>query len=131
MDKDDEFLRAGSAGDFAASRGLDQLPFIKRLQDHPTYDAFWQAQALDEILPKRTPSVPTLWIAGQWDQEDIYGAVAAFRALQPTMFWLSVSRLTVSSTLRRQRVAYSCRRSWLLRVYRTEHTRFAPTQRLW
>ena len=79
----DEFLRAGSAGDFAASRGLDQLPFIKRLQDHPTYDAFWQAQALDEILPKRTPSVPTLWVAGQWDQEDIYGAVAAFRALQP------------------------------------------------
>ena len=79
----DEFLRTGSASDFVRSRGLAQLPFVQRLHDHPTYDAFWQAQALDEILPRRVPTVPTLWIAGQWDQEDIYGAVAAFRALRP------------------------------------------------
>ena len=79
----DEFLRAGSATDFVHSRGLDQLPFVRRLHDHPSYDAFWRAQALDEILPRRAPSVPTLWVAGQWDQEDIYGAVAAFQALRP------------------------------------------------
>ena len=79
----DEYLRAGSASDFVKSRGLDQLPVAARLHDHPTYDAYWQAQALEDILPRRAPSVPTLWIAGQWDQEDIYGAMAAFRALQP------------------------------------------------
>jgi uncharacterized protein len=79
----DEFLRAGSASDFVRAHGLEQLGFVRRLHDHPTYDDFWRAQALDEILPKRAPSVPTLWVAGQWDQEDIAGAMAAFEALEP------------------------------------------------
>ena len=65
------------------SRGLDQLPWVKRLDGHPAYDKFWQAQALEKILPRRTPSVPTLWVASQWDQEDMYGAVAAYEALKP------------------------------------------------
>ncbi len=78
----DVFLRAGSATDFVTSRGLAQLPFVQRLHDHPTYDAFWQAQALETILPKQPQTVPTLWIASQWDQEDIYGAVAAFQAVR-------------------------------------------------
>ena len=78
-----EWLRAGSASDFVRAHGLEQLPVVRRLHDHPSYDAHWRAQALEDILPKRAPSVPTLWIAGQWDQEDIYGAVAAFRALAP------------------------------------------------
>ena len=79
----DTFLRAGSAQGFVNSRGLDQLPWVKRLDGHPAYDKFWQAQALETILPKRAPSVPTLWVASQWDQEDIYGAVAAYEALKP------------------------------------------------
>ncbi|WP_375392529.1 CocE/NonD family hydrolase [uncultured Sphingomonas sp.] len=79
----DEFLRAGSASDFVHARGLEQLPIVQRLHDHPTYDSYWQAQALEDILPRHAPTVPTLWIAGQWDQEDIYGAVAAFEALAP------------------------------------------------
>ncbi len=79
----DEWLRAGSASDFVRAHGLGQLPVVQRLHDHPTYDAYWQAQALEDILPRRAPSVPTLWVAGQWDQEDIYGAVAAFEALAP------------------------------------------------
>lgn len=78
-----EWLRAGSASDFVRAHGLQQLPVVQRLHDHPTYDAYWQAQALEDVLPKRKPTVPTLWIAGQWDQEDIYGAVAAFEALEP------------------------------------------------
>ena len=79
----DEFLRAGSASGFVASRGLAQLPVVRTLHDHPSYDAYWQAQALETILPRRAPSVPTLWVASQWDQEDIYGAVAAYEALEP------------------------------------------------
>ena len=79
----DTFLRAGSAQGFVNSRGLDQLPWVKRLDGHPAYDKFWQAQALETILPKRAPSVPTLWVASQWDQEDMYGAVAAYEALKP------------------------------------------------
>ena len=79
----DVFLRAGSAGDFAKSRGLEQLPVTRRIHDHPAYDSYWQAQALEGILAKQPQTVPTLWVAGQWDQEDIYGAVAAFEAVKP------------------------------------------------
>ena len=79
----DTFLRAGSATGFVRSRGLEQLPVARTLHDHPAYDAYWQAQALETILPRRAPSVPTIWVASQWDQEDIYGAIAAYEALEP------------------------------------------------
>ncbi len=77
----DTFLRAGSASDFVKSRGLGQLGFVRKLHDHPAYDAYWQDQALETILPRTPATVPTIWVAGQWDQEDMYGAVAAYEAL--------------------------------------------------
>jgi len=77
----DTFLRAGSASDFVKSRGLDQIQVVKDLHDHPAYDAYWQAQALQTILPKQPQTVPTLWIGSLWDQEDMYGAVAAYEAV--------------------------------------------------
>ena len=77
----DTFLRAGSASDFVRSRNLGQLPWVRRMHDHPAYDAFWHAQALDEILPRQPQTVPTLWVSGQWDQEDQYGATAAYLAV--------------------------------------------------
>ena len=77
----DTFLRAGSASGFVKSRDLGQLPYLKRMHDHPAYDGFWHAQALDEILPRQPQTVPTLWVSGQWDQEDQYGATAAFIAV--------------------------------------------------
>jgi len=46
------FRRAGSAGDFAKLYGLDQLPYWKKISEHPAYDAYWQGQALDQILAK-------------------------------------------------------------------------------
>jgi len=36
----DNFLRAGSTGEFARASGLDQLPFWKKLAEHPAYNAF-------------------------------------------------------------------------------------------
>lgn len=77
----DTFLRAGSASDFAKSRGLDQIQYVRDMHDHPAYDAWWQAQALETILPKQNQTVPTLWIGSLWDQEDMYGAVAAYQAV--------------------------------------------------
>jgi putative CocE/NonD family hydrolase len=76
----DTFLRAGSATGFVKSRGLDQIRIVRDLHDHPAYDAYWQAQALEDILARQQQTVPTLWIAAQWDQEDMYGAIAAYRA---------------------------------------------------
>jgi putative CocE/NonD family hydrolase len=79
----DTFLRAGSAWDFVKSRGLQQLGFVQRMADHPTYDAYWKAQAMETALAGQAQTVPTLFIAGQYDQEDMYGAVAAFEAVKP------------------------------------------------
>ena len=80
----DNFLRAGSAGSFAAAAGLEQLPFWKKVSEHPAYDAFWQGQALDKILAAQPPSkVPTMWIQGLWDQEDMWGAIQTYLATEP------------------------------------------------
>jgi putative CocE/NonD family hydrolase len=79
----DTFLRAGSANDFMTKTGVAALPWPKRMAEHPSYDAFWKAQALDEILATKPLKVPTLFVASQWDQEDIYGAVATYEALKP------------------------------------------------
>ena len=82
FDDYDTFLEAGSAGEMGRRAGADQLPFWQRLTQHPAYDSYWQQQALDRILAARPFSVPTLYVHGQWDQEDIYGAVASYAATE-------------------------------------------------
>ena len=79
----DNFLRAGSAGDFAKAAGLDQLPWWRKLSEHPAYDIFWQAQALDKIMAAQPLRVPTMWIQGLWDQEDMWGAIHCYLAAEP------------------------------------------------
>ena len=76
------WLSAGSAGALGTLLGMDQLPFWNRLLEHPAYDAYWQAQAVDKILARQALRVPTLIVHSQWDQEDIYGAPAAYAALE-------------------------------------------------
>ncbi|WP_428377042.1 CocE/NonD family hydrolase [Lichenicoccus sp.] len=74
------YLKHVSAGAFGNAMGLRQLPFWQRLTSHPAYDGFWQGQAVDKLLARAKLTVPTLFVQGQWDQEDIYGAIAAFAA---------------------------------------------------
>ena len=47
------FLRHGSAAAYGRAMGIDRLPFWRRLMQHPDYDEYWQAQALDRILGQR------------------------------------------------------------------------------
>jgi putative CocE/NonD family hydrolase len=75
------FLRAGSAGALAKSRGLDELGFWRELVAHTAYDNFWQGQAVDKLLAKDPPKVPMLIVSGLFDQEDIYGGPALYAAL--------------------------------------------------
>jgi len=77
----DEYLRAGSAGAMAASRGLEQLGFWRAIAAHPSYDSFWQDQAVDKLLAKEPLHVPMLIVSGLFDQEDIYGGPALYKAL--------------------------------------------------
>jgi len=42
----DLYLQAGSAGELGRRHGLEQIGFWRKLLDHPSYDAFWQQQAM-------------------------------------------------------------------------------------
>ena len=74
------YLRYGTAGAYGRAMGMNQLPFWVRLAQHPAYDEYWQSQAVDRILARAPLTIPTLFVGSQWDQEDIYGAPAAFNA---------------------------------------------------
>jgi uncharacterized protein len=77
-----DFLDTVSAGHWAEVNGFKQLPWWNRLSAHPAYDAFWQLQALDKLVVQKPASIPTLWLQGLWDQEDMYGAVHTWEALK-------------------------------------------------
>jgi hypothetical protein len=79
----DMYMKAGSAGELGRSRGLEQVGFWRKLLEHPAYDAFWRDQAVDRILAAQPLSVPVMLVHGLWDQEDIYGAIAVYNALEP------------------------------------------------
>jgi uncharacterized protein len=76
------FRRAGSAGNYARLHGLDQLPWAVKMMEHASYDAFWQGQALDKLIAEHPPQVPTMWLQGLWDQEDMWGAIHCYLALK-------------------------------------------------
>ena len=77
----DTFLEAGPGDAVARAHGTDQLGFYRKIRSHPAYDDFWQQQAVDRILAARKLTVPTLLVHSLWDQEDIYGAIAVYKAL--------------------------------------------------
>ena len=79
----DDFMRAGSAGEYGREHGMDQVGFWRELMTHPAYDSFWQSQAMDKILAAQPLKVPVMLVDSLWDAEDIYGAPAVYRALEP------------------------------------------------
>jgi putative CocE/NonD family hydrolase len=82
-DEYDTYLEAGTAGELARRRGLQQLGFWNKIVEHPTYDAFWRDQAMDRVLAAQPLKVPVMLVHSLWDQEDIYGAPAVYKALEP------------------------------------------------
>ena len=83
FDDYDMFMQAVSAGELGRRRGLEQLGFWRKLLEHPAYDAFWREQAVDKLLAARPLKVPTMLVHSLWDQEDIYGAPAVYKAIEP------------------------------------------------
>ncbi len=79
----DMFLAAGTAGELGRQRGMEQLGFFRKILEHPTYDAFWREQAVDRILAAQPLKVPVMLVHSLWDQEDIYGAPAVWKAIKP------------------------------------------------
>jgi putative CocE/NonD family hydrolase len=83
FDDYDVYMEAGSAGELGRRHGLEQVGFWRKLLEHPSYDSWWQQQAMDRILSARAPAIPTMLVDSLWDQEDIYGAPALYKAWKP------------------------------------------------
>jgi putative CocE/NonD family hydrolase len=79
----DTYLRAGAVGELARQRGVEQSGFWRKIVAHPAYDQFWSSQAMDKILAKQPVTVPTMLVHSLWDAEDIYGALAVYKAIKP------------------------------------------------
>jgi putative CocE/NonD family hydrolase len=82
-DEYDLFMHYGSAGALASAYGMDQLGFWNKVLAHPAYDSFWSNQAVDKLLAAQPLKVPVMLVHSLWDQEDIYGALAVYRAIKP------------------------------------------------
>jgi putative CocE/NonD family hydrolase len=83
FDDYDLYMDSGNAGELARRHGLMQLGFWRKILEHPSYDSFWQQQAMDRILAQQPLTVPVMLVHSLWDQEDIYGALAVYRAIKP------------------------------------------------
>jgi uncharacterized protein len=79
----DMFMQAGSAGELGRQHNMEQLGFWRKLLEHPSYDSYWQNQAMDKILASQPLQVPVMLVDSLWDQEDIYGAIAVYKAIKP------------------------------------------------
>ena len=83
FDDYDMFMQAGSAGELGRRRGLEQVGVWRKILEHPSYDAFWRDQAMDRVLAAQPLTVPTMLVHSLWDQEDIYGDIAVYKAIEP------------------------------------------------
>ena len=68
----DYFLKQGSAEAIDRTVFKGRVPMFTALLDHPNHDAFYTGQRWTDSLGETT--VPTLNVAGFWDQEDPWGS---------------------------------------------------------
>lgn len=74
------YLNLGPLSNVTEKLPLGQLPTWQDFVNHPNYDTFWQRQAFKPKFDKLT--VPTLNVAGWWDQEDFYGPLQIYKLLE-------------------------------------------------
>lgn len=70
------YLKKGAPSNFLTPT----LPTWKDFIEHPSFDSFWQARSASHYL--KNASVPTLHVVGWFDQEDFYGPIKAYLALE-------------------------------------------------
>ena len=71
------YLQLGPLGNANDRYFHGKLPTWNDFVAHPNFDAFWQRQRIAPYLTADV-SVPTLNVAGWWDQEDFYGPVTIY-----------------------------------------------------
>ena len=74
------YLKLGPLANVDAKYFKKGLPTWNDFVNHPDYDAFWKRQGFAPWLNRVT--VPTLNVAGWWDQEDFYGPITIYELLE-------------------------------------------------
>ena len=75
------YLRLGPLSAVDEKYLFGKIPTWDNFVAHPNYDAFWRKGAMAPYLTRVT--VPTLNVAGWWDQEDFYGPQKIYETLEP------------------------------------------------
>ncbi len=76
----DWYLKLGSLATVNEKYLNGKIPSWNDFATHASYDAFWQRQGVTQFLDR--VKVPTLNVAGWWDQEDFYGPITIYRELE-------------------------------------------------
>ncbi|OYY71214.1 MAG: X-Pro dipeptidyl-peptidase [Sphingomonas sp. 28-63-12] len=80
LDTYDWFLKLGAVENIDKQVFKGSIPMFSALLDHPNHDAYYTSQRWADTLGKTT--VPTLNVAGYWDQEDPLGSWRIFEKQQ-------------------------------------------------
>jgi hypothetical protein len=74
------YLRLGALSNVNEKYFHNKMPTWNDFVAHPNYDSFWSKQAVGSWIEKTR--VPTLNVAGWWDQEDFYGPLKIYEAFE-------------------------------------------------
>jgi uncharacterized protein len=74
------YLELGPLANADAKYLQKKYPTWNDFVEHPDYDTFWKRQGFAPWLNRVT--VPTLNVAGWWDQEDFYGPIKIYELLE-------------------------------------------------
>ena len=74
------YLKLGSLANVETNYFQGKIPSWRDFATRPDYDEFWKRQAFAPWLNRVT--VPTLNVAGWWDQEDFYGPIKIYELLE-------------------------------------------------
>ena len=76
----DWYLQLGPLSNVNANYFHGKVPTWNAFVAHPAYDTLWRRRAVQLLL--KSPAVPTLTVGGWWDQEDRFGPLATYEALE-------------------------------------------------
>lgn len=74
------YLKLGPLSNVNEKYLKGKMPTWNNFVKHPNYDAFWQKQAASKYMNE--VKVPTLTVAGWWDQEDFYGPLTTYATFE-------------------------------------------------
>jgi putative CocE/NonD family hydrolase len=80
VDTYDWFLKLGPIANLDKLYFKGSVPQLTAMIEHPDYDEFWKRQRWTEKLGRTT--VPTLHVAGFWDQEDPLGTWKIYEKME-------------------------------------------------